>query len=80
MVFRATRNLCYGIKSNKEIQSKSNLSNKEIHDPVSGANILETFDLSKASWPKLKKLKLYLNKRIDWEHILEYKCFSSRYL
>ena len=57
MVFRATRkqmlwyseqqvNTCYGIQSNKEINAKGNSSNKEIHDLVSGTNILENWDLS----------------------------------
>ena len=36
-----------------------------------GTFFLETWDLSQISRPNLKKQNCYLNKRIDWEHILE---------
>ena len=36
-----------------------------------GPIIWETLDLSQISRPNLKKLKCYLNKCIDWKHILE---------
>ena len=45
----------YCIYSNKEINSKGNKSNKEIHASVSGTIFLETWDLSKISRPNLKK-------------------------
>ena len=59
MVFRATKKSML-----KVIQAK-----KETHAPVSGTNILETWDLSKMSRANLRKLKCYLNKRSDWEHM-----------
>ena len=45
-----------------------------------GQIFLETLDLSQIFLTNLKKQKCYLNKRIDWEHILGEKNFMPRYL
>ena len=60
-----------GNSSNKEIHAKGNSSNKETNALVLGTIILETCNLSKVSWPNLKKEKCYPKKCIDLEHIPE---------
>ena len=83
MVFRATRKLmvwyleqqenwCFVFRATRKSMQKVIRLTRKSMPQFQGPIFLETLDLSQISWPNLNWIqKCYLDKRIDWEHILE---------
>ena len=82
MVFRATRkrvlwyleqqeNTCFVFRATQKSMLKVIRATRKSMPQFQAPIFLETRDLSQISRQNLKKQKCYLNKRIDWEHILE---------